>query len=96
MGNHIMGHHQIQIDSISPRVLEMVIVEIWKQPVGIEVTQSPNVVITTIWMEMVVTPNTNVVRGGVLIGSTINLGRGSGGVLVRRNLSQSSKPNNNY
>jgi hypothetical protein len=92
----MMGHHQTQIDSISPRVLEMAIIEIWRQHVGIEVIQSPNVIITTIWMEMVVTPNTNVVRSGVLIGSTINLGCGSGGVLVRRNLSQSSRPNNKY
>ncbi len=40
---------------------------------------------------MVVAPNTNFVKGGVSIGSTINPGHGSGGVLVRRNLSQSLK-----
>jgi hypothetical protein len=43
-----MGHHEIQINSTSPRVSEVTIVEIWRQPIIIEVTQSPNVVITTI------------------------------------------------
>jgi hypothetical protein len=34
-----------------------------------------------------VAPNANVVRGGVLIRSIVNLGSGSGRVLVGRNLS---------
>ncbi len=54
----------------------MVIVEIRKQLVGIEVTQSPNVVITTTGMEMIVAPNTNVVKGGMLIQFATNLGCG--------------------
>jgi hypothetical protein len=44
---------------------------------------------------MVITPNTNVVRGEILIGSTTNLGNGLGGVIARRNLSQSNTTNNN-
>jgi len=40
-------------------------------------------------VEIVVAPNTNFVRGGVLIGSTLNLGHGLGGVLVGRNLNWS-------
>jgi hypothetical protein len=70
-------------------VLEATIVEIQKQPTKIEVTQSPNVVITTTRVETIVPPNTNVVRGEILIGFTTNLGCGSGGVSARRNLSQS-------
>jgi hypothetical protein len=46
--------------------------------------------ITTIGVEMIVAPNMDVVRRGVLIGSTAKLGSGLGGVLARRNLSQSS------
>jgi hypothetical protein len=66
------------------------ITKIWKQPIRIEVTQSVNVVITTIGVEMVVAPNTNIVRSGVLIGSAVNLGSGLSGVSARRNLSWSS------
>jgi hypothetical protein len=90
MGNHKMGHHQIQVNSTSPRMLKTSIVEIRKQPTGIEVTQSPNVVIAIIGMETMVAPNMNVVRGGILIGSATKLGNGLGGVLTRRNLSRSS------
>ncbi len=66
------------------------VAKIQRQPARTKVTQSLNVVITTTGMEMVVAPNTNVVRGGVLIGSVTNLGSGSSGVLARRNLSWSS------
>jgi len=90
MGNHRMGHRHIRVNLTSPRVSEATIVEIWRQFVKIKVIQSPNVVITTIGVEIMVAPNMNVVRGGVLIGSIVNLGTGLGGVLIRRNLSQSS------
>jgi hypothetical protein len=40
-------------------------------------------------VEIVVTPNLNIVKRGVLIGSAAKLGRKLGGILVRRNLSQS-------
>jgi hypothetical protein len=70
-------------------MLEAIVVEIWKQPVGTKVTQSPDVIITTIGVETVVAPNTNVVKGGVLIRFATNLGNGSSGVSARRNLSQS-------
>jgi hypothetical protein len=32
MGNHQMEHHQTQINTISPRVLEVTVVETRKQP----------------------------------------------------------------
>jgi hypothetical protein len=53
------------------------------------VTQSPNVVITTTGVELIVAPNTNVVRGGILIGSVTNLGYGTSGVSIERNLNNS-------
>jgi hypothetical protein len=65
---------------------EVTITKIRRQLIEIEFTQSPNVVITTLGVEIVVAPNTNIVRNGVLIGSTTNLG----GVSVRRNLSRNS------
>jgi hypothetical protein len=40
-------------------------------------------------METIIAPNTNVVRGGILIRSTTNLGLGLGGVSAKRNLNQS-------
>jgi hypothetical protein len=43
MGNHITGHCQTQANTTSPRVQ---VVDIQKQLIGIEVTQSFNVVIT--------------------------------------------------
>jgi len=68
---------------------EVTIVEIWRQPIGIEVIKSFNNIITTIGVEIVVAPNTNVVKGGVLIGFATNLDSGLGGILAGRNLSQS-------
>ncbi len=68
-------------------MLEATVAKIQIQPTKTKVTQSPNVVITTVGVEMVVAPNTNVVRGGILIGFATNLGSGSGGVLARRNVS---------
>ncbi len=59
MGNHWIGHHQIRFNLASPRVLEATIAEIWRQPTKIKVTQSPNVIITIIGVEMVVAPNMN-------------------------------------
>jgi hypothetical protein len=51
-------------------VSEATIVEIRRQPARIEVTKSPNVILITTGVETMVAPNTNVIRGGVLIGST--------------------------
>jgi len=45
-------------------------------------------------MEIVVAPNTNFVKVGVLIGSATNLGHGLGKVLVGRNLSKNSESSN--
>jgi len=84
-----MGHRQTQVNLASPRVSEMVIVEIQKQPDEIEVIQSFNVIIPITRMETIVAPNTNFVRGGILTGFAMDLGRGSGGVLMGRNLNRS-------
>jgi hypothetical protein len=71
-------------------VLEVATVETQKQHVGIGIIYSLNAGITTIGMQMVVEPNINVVRRGVLIGFATKLGSGLGGVLLRRNLNQGS------
>jgi hypothetical protein len=42
-----MGHRQIWINSASPKVPEMAIVEIWRQLVEINVIQLLNVIIST-------------------------------------------------
>ncbi len=57
---------------------------------GIGVTQSLDASITTVRVETIVAPNINVVKRGVLIGSTAKFHNISGGVLVVRNLSRSS------
>ncbi len=62
MGNHRMGRHQTRVNTTSPRVSEVVVVEIRRQLVGIKVIQSFNVVITTTRVETIVAPNMNVVR----------------------------------
>jgi hypothetical protein len=72
-------------------VLKVTFVEIRKQPIGIEATQSPNVIITTTRVETIVAPNTNVVRGGILIGFVTYLGSGSNKILAKRNLSWNLK-----
>jgi hypothetical protein len=54
------------------------------------VTQSLDASVTIIGVETIVTPNIDVVKRGVLIGSVAKLGIGLGGVSVIRNLSQSS------
>jgi hypothetical protein len=91
MGNHKMGHHPTQINTSSPRMSEVAIVETQKQPTRIKVTQSLDVVITTIRVEMVIVRNMNVVKRGLVIEFVTNLGRGSGGFLTRRNLNMSSR-----
>ncbi len=85
-----MGHRQTWINSTSPRMLKATVIEIKKQLIGIDVIQSPNVIITTTRVETIVAPNKNVVWSGILIGSVTNLGNRSVGVLTRRNLSRSS------
>jgi hypothetical protein len=57
-----------------------------KQHAEVGVIQSLNARITTTKVEMVVAPSIDVVKRGILIGSTIKLGSGLGGVLTRRNL----------
>ncbi len=46
---------------------ETVVAKIKRKPTKIEVTQSLNVIITTIGVEIIVAPSTNVVKSGVLI-----------------------------
>jgi hypothetical protein len=69
----------------------MAIVETQRQPIGIEVIQSLNAIITTIRVHMVVAPSTNVARKGVVIEYAINLGCGSNGFSIVRSLNKSSK-----
>jgi len=66
-------------------VSEATIVETHRQHARVGATQSLNVDIITTTVEMVVVPNIDVVRRGVLIGSTIKLGSKLGGILARKN-----------
>jgi hypothetical protein len=70
-------------------MLEVAVVEIRKQLVEIKVIQPFNFVIPTTRVETIVAPNTNYVRGGVLIGYAMNLGCGFEGVLEGNFLSRS-------
>jgi hypothetical protein len=72
-------------------VSETVVAKIKRKPTKIEVTQSLNVIITTIGVEIIVAPSTNVVKSGVLIASATNLGCGSSKILIGRNLNRNSK-----
>jgi hypothetical protein len=71
-------------------MLEVAFTEIQIQPTRIYVTQPFNVVILTTWLGIIVAPNTNFVKVGVLIGFAPNLGHGLSGVLARRNLNKNS------
>jgi hypothetical protein len=68
---------------------KVVVVEIRRQLAEIKVIQPLNAIIPTMRVETIVAPNTNFVRGGVLIGSIVNLGHGSRRVSTRRNLNRS-------
>jgi hypothetical protein len=46
-------------------VSKVIVVEIQRQPTQIEVTQSLNVVISTIRVETIVAPNINVIKGAI-------------------------------
>jgi hypothetical protein len=65
------------------------IVETQRQLVGVIVTQSLDVGITTTRVETTVAPTMDVVRRGLLIGSIEKLGSGLGGILARRKLNGS-------
>jgi len=69
-----MEHHCPQINTILPIMLEVTIVETWKQPTRVVITQSFNVGIKTIGVEMVVAPTMDVVKRGVLIGFATKIG----------------------
>jgi nitrogen fixation protein len=68
-------------------VSKVVVIETQKQLVRVVVTQSFDVGIITTGVETVVAPTMDVVKRGVLIGSTTNLGNGWSGVLARKKLS---------
>jgi hypothetical protein len=74
MGNHKLEHCQSKINTTSPRVSKAKVAKTWEQLVGIEVTQSFNIIITTIGMHMVVVPNMNVAKRGTIIKFVVNLG----------------------
>jgi len=90
MGNHKLERHQFQINTTPPIVLEMIIIETQRQHDGIGVIRSLDASITTTRVETVVVPNINVVKRGILIGSTLKLGSRSNGVSTGRNLNRSS------
>jgi hypothetical protein len=69
----------------------MAIAKTWKQLVGIDVTQSFNVIITTTRVETIIVPNMNVVRREVVIGFATNLSHESCEFLARRNLNRNSR-----
>jgi hypothetical protein len=90
MGNHKLEHCRSQVNTTPPIILEATIVETQKQHVRVGVTHSLYANITTTRVETIITPNINVVRRGILIGSVTKLGSELGGVLIGRNLSRSS------
>jgi hypothetical protein len=47
MGNHKLEHRRIKVSTTSPKVLEAIVAETRKQPIGTEVIQSFNAIITT-------------------------------------------------
>jgi len=63
MNNHRLEQCQSQVITTSPIILEVTVVEIWKQDVGVGITQSFNASITTIGVETIVVPNINVTEG---------------------------------
>ncbi len=87
MGNCKLEHRWSYVNRAPPIVLEVIIVETWKQHVKVGVIQSLNVGVTTTWMEMVIVPNINVVKRGVPIRSIAKLNSESSRVSEVRNLS---------
>jgi hypothetical protein len=67
-----------------------VVVGTQRQHVRIRITQSLDAGITTIGMEIIVVPNMDVVRKGILIRSITKLANKLGGISVGRNLNPSS------
>ncbi len=47
MGNHIMEHCRPQVNIVLPIMSEVTIIEAWKQPIKVVVTQSLDVGTTT-------------------------------------------------
>ncbi len=74
MGNHKLEHCQSKINTTSPKVSKVKVAETWEQLVGIKVTESFNIIITTIGVHMVFAPSTNVAKRGVVIKYVVNLG----------------------
>jgi hypothetical protein len=61
MGNHRMEHYQSHVNTFPPIVLEVTIVETWKQHDGVKVIQSRGACIIIRRVETGVVPNINVV-----------------------------------
>jgi len=87
MGNRRLEYYQSRVNTIPPIVLEMAVVETWKQHVRVGVIQSFDASILPTRVEMIVVLNIYVVKRRVLIGSIAKLGSKSSGVLAIRNLS---------
>jgi hypothetical protein len=86
MGNQRLEHRRSQVNATPLIALKTTGVETQRQHAGIGITQSFNASITTKGVEMVATPNIDVVKRGVLIGSTTKLGSESNAVPTRRNM----------
>ncbi len=56
MGKHKLEHRQTRIHTTSPIMLEVTIVETWRQLAEIDIIQSLDVGITTTCVEMFVAP----------------------------------------
>jgi hypothetical protein len=88
MGNHKLEHCQFRVNTTPPIVSKAIVVETQKQHARVGVTQSFDVRITTTRVETIVAPSIDVIKKGVLIGSTTKFGSGLGGVSTVRNLNQ--------
>jgi len=80
MGNRKLEHRRSHVNIAPPIVFKVTIVETWKQHIGVRITQSFDVSITTITMEMVVTLSIVVIKKGKLIRSIAKLGSRLGGI----------------
>ncbi len=74
MGNHKLEQHWSQLNTTPLIVSKAIVTKTQKQHVRVGVIQSFNARIITTRVEMVVVPNRNVVKRGVLIKSVKQIG----------------------
>ncbi len=90
MGNQRLEQHQFLINKTSPIMSKMIVIETQRQHARVGIIQSLNVGITTTRVEMVIEPNINAIKRGILNRSITKLSSRSSGILARRNLSRNS------